>query len=144
MKLFLNLTFILLMAFCFTGCATSPRATDNSYVYVTDQPVPIVISDVILRRLISEYPPAKNRLNLLRSDNVSFDDLLEYKCRFAGYAITDDPNAIQIRYVIDLLENNAGYLSLKSSRGLEFNQLFNTIDYSLAENFTELNKEAVK
>lgn len=141
MKTLFNIIFLLFVAFSITGCSASKRV-DNSFVYMADQPVPIIISDVITRRLITEYPPAKNRLKLVKSENTSFDDLLEHKLRTAGYTITNDADAIEIRYIIDLMDNTTGYLSLQSSRGLEFNQLFNSVDCSLADSYTEQKKGA--
>ena len=123
---------------CFSCTHISPK---GSWVLIDSEP-PLQLCDAIISRLILQYPPAKTTITLLKSDNKTFDQLIEKQARRAGYTINQaqSENAVKISYVIDVLSETAstGYVHLKSSDGFSFSQIFCLPGYNLAETYTQI------
>jgi len=139
MKKLTRLIFLFFMALNFFSCThLSPK---GSWVLIDSEP-PLQLCDVIISRLILQYPPAKTTITLLKSDNKNFDELVEKQARRAGYTISQaqSENAVKISYVIDMLSQNpgAGYFHLKSSDGFSFSQMFRLPGYDLADTYTQI------
>jgi len=139
MKKLTRLIFLFFMALNFFSCThLSPK---GSWVLIDSEP-PLQLCDVIISRLILQYPPAKTTITLLKSYNKSFDELVEKQARRAGYTISQaqSQNAVKISYVIDVLSETtgAGYFHLKSSDGFSFSQMFRLPGYDLADTYTQI------
>jgi len=141
MKTLTRLILLFLMALnCFSCTHLSPK---GSWVLSDSEP-PLLLCDVIISRLILQYPPAKTTITLLKSGNKTFDQLIEKQARRAGYTISQaqSQHAVKISYVIDMLSQNpgTGYFHLKSSDGFSFSQMFRLPGYELADTQIEVNK----
>lgn len=100
--------------------------------------------DAIIDRLLTEYPPAQTTLSLSKSNNAEFDTLLENTARKAGYTVGNQEDAVNISYVIDMMDEKTGYIHLKSSNGLVFSRMFKVPGYVLGDYYTEQNSEVNK
>ena len=139
MKKLTRLILLLFMALtCFSCSHLSPK---GSWVLSDSEP-PLQLCDVIISRLILQYPPAKTTITLLKSGNKTFDQLIEKQARRAGYTISQaqSQHAVKISYVIDMLSQNpgTGYFHLKSSDGFNFSQMFRLPGYELADTYTQI------
>jgi len=136
MKKLIRLILLFFMALnCFSCAHLSPK---GSWVLIDSEP-PLLLCDVIISRLILQYPPAKTTITLLKSGNKTFDQLIEKQARRAGYIISPSQSAVKISYVIDVLSKStgAGYFHLKSSDGFSFSQMFRLPGYDLADTYTQ-------
>ena len=136
MKKLTRLILLFFMALNFFSCThLSPK---GSWI-LTDSEPPLQLCDVIISRLILQYPPAKTTITLLKSGNKTFDQLIEKQARRAGYIISQAQSAVKISYVIDVLSQNpgAGYFHLKSSDEFSFSQMFRLPGYNLAGTYTQ-------
>ena len=137
MKKLIRLILLFFMALnCFSCAHLSPK---GSWVLIDSEP-PLLLCDVIISRLILQYPPAKTTITLLKSGNKTFDQLIEKQARRAGYIISPSQSAVKISYVIDVLSQNpgAGYFHLKSSDEFSFSQMFRLPGYNLADTYTQI------
>jgi len=139
MKKLTRLMLLFFMVLSFFSCThLSPK---GSWVLIDSEP-PLQLYDVIISRLILQYPPAKTTITLLKSSNKTFDELIEKQARRAGYTIsqTQRENAVKISYVIDMLSQNpgTGYFHLKSSDGFSFSQMFRLPGYDLADTYSQI------
>jgi len=124
------------MALNFFSCThLSPK---GSWVLNDSEP-PLLLCDAIIDRLVLQYPPAKTTIKLLKSGNKTFDELIEKQARRAGYTISQDENAVNITYVIDVLSETTGvgYFHLKSSEGFNFSQMFRLPGYDLINTYAQ-------
>lgn len=136
MKKLTRLILLFFMALnCFSCTHMSPK---GSWVLIGSEP-PLLLCDVIISRLILQYPPARITITLLKSGNKTFDQLIEKQARRAGYSISQAQSAVKISYVIDVLSQNpgTGYFHLKSSDGFSFSQMFRLPGYNLAGTYTQ-------
>lgn len=136
MKTLTRLLILFFMALGLFSCThLSPK---GSWVLTGSEP-PLQLCDVIISRLILQYPPAKSTITLLKSGNTTFDQSIEKQARRAGYTISQTQSAVKISYVIDVLSETAGtgYFHLKSSDGFSFSQMFRLPGYALAETYTQ-------
>jgi len=138
MKKFTRLILLFFMAVSFFSCThISPK---KSWVLIDYEP-PLMLCDVIISRLVLQYPPAKTTITLLKSGNETFDELIEKQARRAGYTIgqAQSESAVKISYVIDTLSETTGigYFHLKSSEGFSFSQMFHLPGYDLADTYTQ-------
>ncbi|MGD9826550.1 conjugal transfer protein TrbH [Desulfobacter sp.] len=136
MKTLARLILLFFMALSLFSCTRlSPK---GSWVLTGSEP-PLQLCDVIISRLVQQYPPAKTTVTLLKSGNTTFDQLIEKQARRAGYTISQAQGAVKISYVIDMLSQNpgTGYFHLKSSDGFSFSQMFRLPGYALAEIYTQ-------
>lgn len=137
MKKLTRLTILFFMALNFFSCThLSPK---GSWILIDSEP-PLQLCDVIISHLILQYPPAKTTITLLKSNNKTFDQLIEKQARRAGYTISQAESAVKISYVIDMLSQNpgTGYFHLKSSDGFSFSQMFRLPGYDLADTYTQI------
>jgi hypothetical protein len=135
MKTLARLVLIFFMAL---NCFSCTHLTPGSWVLTGSEP-PLQLCDVIISRLVLQYPPAKTTITLLKSGNTTFDQVIETQARQAGYTISPAQSAVKISYVIDVLSQNpgTGYFHLKSSDGFSFSQMFRLPGYALADIYTQ-------
>lgn len=139
MKKLIKLIFFLFVVITLSACVHS--INKGSRVLVEN---PNPCCDVIIDRLLAEYPPAQTTLSLSKSDNAEFDTLLENAARKAGYTIGNQEDAVNISYIIDMMDEKTGYIHLKSSNGLVFSRMFKLPGYVLGDYYTEQNSEVNK
>lgn len=141
---FLKLSFFFFVILTLTGCAHTSKKESWALNFAENDPAPCC--DVIVDRLLLEYPPAQTTLYLSKSDNINFDTLLETKIRKVGYKISQNKNVVKISYVIDTMDENKNraYLHLKSSEGLIFNRMFRLPNCYFHSNYTEQKSTEVK
>ena len=137
-----KLTRMILLFFMALNCFSCSHLSPKGSWVLSDSEPPLQLCDVIISRLISQYPPAKTTITLLKSGNKTFDQLIEKKARRAGYTISQaqSENAVKISYVIDVLSDTTGtgYFHLKSSDGFNFSQMFRLPGYELADTYTQI------
>lgn len=140
---FIKIPIFLFVVLSLIGCvSTTPKK--ESWVLKSNENNPAPCCDVIIDRLVLEYPPAQTTLHLSKSENLDFDKLLESKARKAGYKISQRRESVKISYVIDMMDEHIGYIHLKSSKGLVFNQMFRLPNYLLYGNYTQQISEVEK
>ena len=137
-----KLTRIILLFFMALNCFSCTHIAPKGSWVSSDSEPPLQLCDVIISRLILQYPPAKTTITLLKSGNKTFDQLIEKQARRAGYTISQpqSESAVKISYVIDMLSQNpgTGYFHLKSSDGFSFSQMFRLPGYDLADTYTQI------
>ena len=137
-----TLTRVILLFFMVLNCFSCTHIAPKGSWVSSDSEPPLQLCDVIISRLILQYPPAKTTITLLKSGNKTFDQLIEKQARRAGYTISQaqSQHAVKISYVIDMLSQNpgTGYFHLKSSDGFSFSQMFRLPGYDLADTYTQI------
>lgn len=135
-----KLTRLILLFFMAVNCFSCTQLSPKGSWVLTGSEPPFQLCDVIVSRLILQYPPAKTTITLLKSGNKTFDQLIEKQARRAGYVISQAQSAVRISYVIDVLSQNpgTGYFHLKSSDGFSFSQTFRLPGYDLADTYTQI------
>ncbi|MGD9825025.1 MAG: conjugal transfer protein TrbH [Desulfobacter sp.] len=139
MKKLIKPIFFLFVVITLSACVHSVNKGSR---VIVENPNPCC--DVIINRLLTEYPPAQTTLSFSKSDNAVFDMLLENTARKAGYTIGSQEDAVNISYVIDAMDEKTGYIHLKSSNGLVFSRMFKLPGYVLEDYYTEQNSEVNK
>nr|WP_319491602.1 conjugal transfer protein TrbH [uncultured Desulfobacter sp.] len=139
MKKFIEPIFFLFVVINLSACVQSVNKGSR---VIVENPNPCC--DVIIDRLLTEYPPAQTTLSLSKSNNAEFDTLLENTARKAGYTVGNQEDAVNISYVIDMMDEKTGYIHLKSSNGLVFSRMFKVPGYVLGDYYTEQNSEVNK
>lgn len=128
----IRLLLLFFVALTLTSCAHH-TGKKGSWVLNSDEKDPAPCCDVIIDRLVQEYPPAQTTLYFSKSENLNFDRHLETQARKAGYKISQRGEAVKISYVIDVIGEHNGFLHLKSSEGFVFNQMFRFPNYFFAD-----------